>query len=685
MSLLSPLFLLGLAALAVPVLIHLVQRERKQTIAFPSLMFIRRIPYKSVRRRRIHHWMLLLLRAAALTLIVLAFARPFLRRPAAALEGGGGTREVVILLDRSYSMGYGDVWARAQAAARAAIRTLDAGDRASLVFFSRGAELAVRSTDEHGRLEAAVGAARPGADVTRYGPALKAAQTIFAESKLSRRELVMISDFQRAGWERSDDLRLPDGVRVDAVRVGAEPGAPNALVTGVGIQRGLFAGRERVTVTAAVTDASGRDRAIDVALDLEGREIQKRRATVRSGTSAAVTFAPFTLEHAYLKGSVRLAPDRLPRDDVFHFVLSPGEPVQVWVFAPEPREANLYLTRALAIGSTPGFSVQALPLPALPTFDFAKLRPRSTTSAGSVVVLNDGLPPRGALGDRLKRFVEAGGGLLVVAGSRARPDAPADDWLPARVGSVVDRLSEGGATLGTLDYGHAAFELFKAPRSGDFSGVRVYRYRALEPHPGAQVLARFDDGRPAVVERRLGRGSVMLWAVTVDNEWNDLPIKPVFLPLVHRTLSHLAGYQTPAAWMTVGQVLEINAADRFLVTPSGEQVKLASAGPRIAELSEQGFYEIRDRRRHERPEAVAVNIDVSESDLTPMDTAEVVAAITGRAGARPGAPTASPERVTPQDQERRQGLWWYLLAGGMLLLGIETVLSNRLSRSANVG
>src|SRR6202171_5816691 len=98
MAFLTPFFLLGLSAIAIPVLIHLIQREKKRVIEFPSLMFVRRIPYQSVRRRRIRHWALLLLRAAAIALIVAAFARPFLRQGAIAAGGGGGGRGGVLLL-----------------------------------------------------------------------------------------------------------------------------------------------------------------------------------------------------------------------------------------------------------------------------------------------------------------------------------------------------------------------------------------------------------------------------------------------------------------------------------------------------------------------------------------------------------------------------------------------------------
>src|SRR5919106_2978175 len=148
MALLTPLFLIGLAGLAIPVVLHLIQRERKNVVEFPSLMFLRKIPYESVQRRRIRNWPLLLLRLAVLALIVAAFARPFLRRTDLSALAASGAREVVILVDRSYSMAYGDRWQRAQAAARDAVRNLAAGERASVVFFSSGADVAVRSTSD---------------------------------------------------------------------------------------------------------------------------------------------------------------------------------------------------------------------------------------------------------------------------------------------------------------------------------------------------------------------------------------------------------------------------------------------------------------------------------------------------------------------------------------------------------
>ena len=217
LSFLAPVILLGLAGLAVPIIVHLIQRQRSTVVEFPSLMFLERIPYRSVRRQRIRHWFLFLLRALALILLVTAFARPWLRGTDIATAGGFGPEEVVILLDRSYSMGYGDRFDRARAAARSAVEALAPQDRATLVLFDAGAEARFRSTPERIGLLAALDDATPGSSATRYGPALKLTQSVLEQSELPRKRAVLIGDFQSAGWDPDEAVRFPAGTTVETV------------------------------------------------------------------------------------------------------------------------------------------------------------------------------------------------------------------------------------------------------------------------------------------------------------------------------------------------------------------------------------------------------------------------------------------------------------------------------------
>ncbi|MEQ1760981.1 MAG: BatA domain-containing protein [Vicinamibacterales bacterium] len=676
MSFLSPLFLLGLAALAIPVLIHLIQREKKQIMRFPSLMFVRQVPYKSVQRRRVHNWLLLLIRAAAMLLIIAAFARPFLRRNDVPVVPGTGARELVVLLDQSYSMGYGDRWDRARTAVRNALAQVGPGDRGSLVLFSSNAEIAVRSTNEQGRLSGAVPTGAPSAGATRYAPALKVASSILAESTLPRREVLLVSDFQRGGWRGQEGVTLPSGTTVTPVSVTNAVTTPNVAVTSVTLTRSTFSNQERVAITAAAVNRS--EQALSggtLALEFNGRAVQSERLDIAANGTASVAFQPVTVTGANMRGVVRVSSDGLPLDNAFSFIVSPAQPVRV-LLIDNGATGNLYLTRALAVGDSPRYDVVVRRPDAVTEEDLQR---------AAAVLVND-VNVTAALGRRLSRVLERGGGLLVVAGARAAWPSEVD-VLPGTLGGPSDRSRENEARVGGLEFGHPVFEVFRAPRSGDFSSVRFYGYRTVTAAPGAQVLARFDQGTPALLERQVGAGRVLLWASTLDLSWSDLPLKPVYLPFVHRSMQYLASYREPAPWLTVGQVFDADSAgagsgQRAAITPSGRRVALDDEGGPVLEMTEQGFYEIRQRpgqSGESEAAVVASNVDPAESDLTPMDPKEIVAAAMSNSSGIQGSAQAVPQ--TPEAQERSQRIWWYLLVLGVVLLGADTLLSNRLSKA----
>jgi hypothetical protein len=361
--------------------------------------------------------------------------------------------------------------------------------------------------------------------------------------------------------------------------------------------------------------------------------------------------------------------------------VSPSEPVRVIVIDRAGAESEaLYLLRALAIGESP--RVELTPrTPA--TFSDADTR------AAHVVVLND-VQATDDLADRLGRFVAAGGGLLIAAGPHATWPSHAAGTVPAQLGDIVDHTTSAPSRLGGLEYSHPVFELFRAPRSGDFSAARFYAYRATV-QPAGQVLARFDDGTPALLERKVGAGRVLLWTSTLDLEWNDLPVKAVFLPFLHTLAKYLADYSEAPASLTVGQVIPAprRIGGRGASSSRGGTVAVAPSGARVSvesedgalELGEQGFYDVRTQGAGaDSATVLASNVDLTESDLTPMDARELQAAVAGRGSGEPAGIGVA--RPSDDAQAQAQRLWWYLLVAGGLLLAGETLLSNRLSQNA---
>jgi len=679
---LTPLFLVALAGLAIPVLIHLTRRERGKPVRFPSLMFLERIPFEETSRRRIRHWLLLMIRLAALAVLVAAFARPFVRGGSLASIGGPGPEEVVILLDFSYSMELGDNWDDATRHARSVAGSLRPQDRASLIAFAETPVLLHRSESDPARLLATLDTLRPGSLSTRIAPAVKLAATTLAASTLSRHRVVVISDFQRTGWQPDPDATFPGAVTVEPVVIG-DADAANLALTDLALGRRSEGGRERVTVEARLVNAGADDATTEVALSIDENEVATATIAVPGGGAAPVRFDPFTLTDGFTRGEVRISEPAgvgLPADNTLSFVASPGGDLAVLVVDPlGPGESNLYLRGALGIAEGAGF-----------TTTVARSSPSAEQlGAADVVVLNAGPFPGGDAGDRLRAFVEEGGGLLMALGERSTVPAVHADFLPATVGAVSEAAGE--RRLGFVDYDHAVFEAFRGPRSGDFSQAAFYRTRSLAVSDG-QVLARFADGAAALVEGRRGRGRVFVWATGVDRFWNNLALQPVYLPLVHRITRYLGGRGEAPPWYPAGSTVNLaamaEAAGSVEIPPGAAAMEpgggAVAVDPQtsLLRLDKRGIWEIRPPgQRPDHPLALAANVDINESDLAKVDVEEFRSAVGGGTVAELATEDAEAILEVPEeDHEKRQSFWRYLLAAAFLLMVSETVLANRLSR-----
>ena len=710
MSFLAPLFFAGLTALAVPVIIHLINRERREVVPFPSLMFLQRIPYRSVRRQKLRHIFLLVLRCLALAILVMAFARPFVRRDAPLRAAGSGARELVVLVDRSYSMAAGDHWTRARAAARRAVSALGPTDRATLVAFDNEAAALTPPTHDAATLNAAIAALQPSSEGTRYAPPLKLASQILAGSNLPRREVVLITDFQRRGWAVRDEIAFPAQTTVTNVDVAAgDTTLADDAVADVNVQRNEGE-RDRAVIAARLTNTgtTALENA-DVTLEINGRVAETKRTTIPPRGATQVRFAPIAIPNGTSAGVVRFtaaatgAPaNSIAADDRYYFTIAPDAGVSVLLVEPSAPRANqsLYLARALAIGDRPSFRIDVRKTGGLAPADL---------EGRSLIIFDEVPPPSGDGATRLHDFLAAGGGVLLVAGDQLPAGTWSGEWstaLPGTIGPVVDRAGDAGGTLAWIDYDHPVFDVFNAPRSGDFATARFLRYRRLtvrsdsarrtgagaDTASGSHVLARFDDGAPALVEQRIGRGKLLVWTSTLDSYWNDLALQPVFLPFVHQVAKYAGRYSGARGAFAAGEVLDLSrhaelaggagrkAAPVVVEAPSGAKIRLASSNEGLVPLHEQGFYEIRpEGAPRGMGQRVAVNLDPAEANLARIDPEELKASVLASNGGQTAGAVAA-DAPTREDTERRQTIWWYLLVLAGVLLATETLMSNRLSR-----
>src|SRR5262245_11914034 len=195
MNFLNPFFFIGSLALAVPVLIHLVRREKTEIIPFSSLMFLLRVPKRSIRQQKIKNLLLMALRLLLLAFLVGAFARPYISQQTAAPAAAGNNRAVVLMLDDSYSMRYGDTFNRMKSEAGKRIDALGAGDRMALVAFNDSAKLMLSPTGDKTALKAALSTLEPSYGGTRYYEAFSLADRAFSQMGVATKALILISDF----------------------------------------------------------------------------------------------------------------------------------------------------------------------------------------------------------------------------------------------------------------------------------------------------------------------------------------------------------------------------------------------------------------------------------------------------------------------------------------------------------
>ncbi|HEY4322075.1 MAG TPA: BatA domain-containing protein [Gemmatimonadales bacterium] len=676
LTFLGPALLAGLAALGVPLVLHLRRRERERPMRFPSLMFLQRIKTSTARRRRITDLPLLLLRALIVALAVLAFARPVWRERAAAVAPRSA-RRIVLLIDHSLSMGHLAVWPAARDSARAVVAALAPDDRIAVIAFDDDAVVEQGWTSDRAAARAAVDRIAPDSRATRFSAGLRAARDLL-EREADRRggEVILVSDLQRTGATGATGLTLPPGVtlRVIAASHGSHA---NGSVSGITVQRDSATENRRARLVVSATIASRNlvaPRATHATLLVGGRPVGSRAVTLPTTGTTTVAFDAVALPLAGARVVVSIDHDSLTADDSRQAMVPPQLVRRVILVSPADAtlDETLYLERAVAAGSDPAMRVERRNAASL---DAGALQ-------GTLAVILDDVPvPGGAAGTALTAWVHDGGGLLVIAGTRTAGRGENVPLLPATVHGVVDRTSSGGGMLGAVALEHPVFAPFRGAASSPLGQAHFYRYARATPVAGAEVVARFDDGLPALLERAEGTGHVMLTTVPLDATSGDFVFQPTYPAYVRSILLHLAGAANPPLARTVGEAWAVPPGlhDPVIRTPAGEVVRPEGAGA-VMQLDEAGFYAAYDGKPSGDPAAViATNPASAESDLATMPAVDLVVGV-----GNDSLPAASATAAALLETERHQMLWRTLLVLAGLALVSESWLASRGWRGAAV-
>ena len=521
MAFLSPLFLLGALAAAIPVVLHLLRREPEGRVKFAAVMMLRSAPVEHADRRRLRQLLLLALRVAALLLLSLAFARPFLASDAASTASG----VTMVALDTSQSLSAPGQFARAQQLAKDAVGRAPSGHLVGVLTFADGVQIVAAPSGDRALATAAIDAARPGLGSTRYRGALSAA----AEALAGRAgAIVVVTDLQESGWDAGDQISIPPAAHVEIADVGAPP--PNLAVTAARVAGG------RILATIRNTGPAPRD--VRVRQVIDGAPSGEAVASI-----GADQFSEIALPAARgVSAAISIEdPDGIPSDNVRYLVLDEATRPAVLVVsgAGDLGRDAFYVQQALAVSGEQGteFQVASVAGAQLSSWD----APRLAGHPAVVLLSTRGIDQRGR--ELLAAYVKSGGGMLIAAG----PDIDADVAAAAVGGAVVMTPIPAGADprateargLAPADLRHPVFRAFGA----DAATLGLVRFARIAAIRGSdcQTLARFTTGEPALLDCAQGEGRALVFASDLDTRWNDFPVRATFVPFLHEALRYLSG------------------------------------------------------------------------------------------------------------------------------------------------
>ena len=704
MHFVAPAILLGLLAAGLPYLIHRIGKRRAVPVRFAAMQLLLRSERRIHARRRLREILLLVARTAVAASLPFILARPFSEEttdlPVVTLD----SQAAVLILDYSASMqrsaGVGSLFSRAKGRALGLSRQFPSDSELAFLVTSvnsvpRIAELEPDRVRVIEAIERTTCSAKP-ADFTA---AMRQASLILAASSKPHRRIYLFTDLQATGWEDGAGLPTenPPEIIVDDVTSGAA--WDNRAVIEARVEPSAESGAGEIAVTAEIADYSQKGRpALGVTLRVDGSAVAQGTVELPPGGHARKRFL-----HSLPAGgraahnlTVEIDGDAFALDDRRQIHFEMGRTLRVLVVNGDPRatrsEDEAFFFEAAVRNGAPG-AVFASKL----TDDVSP----DSVSAYTVVALLNVAAPSQALASALEHFVAVGGGLFISVGDRVDTSTWNERMaklLPGPLGLVRTAAALPGQRAGETVDDRPAERLLPLDRRSPLLSVfpeqgeglvsaRFFKYMLLDPVRDTatrSVILRYESGAPALVEREVGKGRVMLLTTTVDREWTDLPIRTGFLPLVRESLRHLVGAadDDSSATLLVGeprlltftgdaQALEVTRPDGSVWIGERDPGK-GSHSIAYAGTDQIGLYRVRAAGPDgafaaDGAQDFAVNLDPRESDPTRL------------------APDKRPDRIAVarvggKPPKHRVELWHALSALMILILLAESLLSVRWRR-----
>jgi hypothetical protein len=724
--------LLGLAAISIPIIIHLLNQFQVKQVTWAAMRFLQESVQKNQRRLQLEDILLLILRCLLIALLILALSRPTWQT--GNHTSGAHQVAAVIIMDDSYSMGLTNgittSFQRAQAAAEQVLMAFPTGSSSALFFAADNVQPVIaQPTYDFSLLRQTIRQAKVTDRSTDLSNALQLAVTTLQKHEGNQsKEIYLITDGQANGFPSLDQLQKQLGdvakqITVHLVLVG-DAAESNLGITDLRMDSGLTPVDQPLRCTVQVFNGSGteaRDVRVSLMIDNEPSVDEKIIESIQPGTASSVALFAKLRTEGYHTITAQIPHDRLPADDQRTVAVRTVREVKVLLvnggLETTPSQMDDFFVRnalvPVAANDVANYVVKTT------TINAPQLASTSLDDYDAVYFLDiDQIDS--SLVPTLTHFVQQGGGLVVFPGPGANIDSynqtlGRDDFLPAHLGPYKGDPDHNDEkkfyTLQTKDYDHPIAALWNDPSAGTLGTAHFYAYYTLTPTPwktpapgdptptGGQprVVLHFAGGDdPAAVEHTWGAGRVVLFASTPTTAWNDLPVHQAFVPLMQRVLGSLIERQTEGLNVRVGQSFSFAVSSDLLhkdvsVTAPGQtdparvegQVTLVNGLPVVQydKTDLAGAYQV-NIAGDNTPIYFAAQSDPSESNLTLLSDAQLKE-LSQSVDVIKWNSSGPDNQLTPKLVEARVGreLWLPLLIAALIIATIETFMAQSFSKS----
>jgi len=697
----------------------------------------------TARRLKILQLLLLLTRMGIVSLLAVGVARPYLTGGFFGGPLAKSKSSAVIILDNSYSMGLREgnetVFDVAKEVAGKVVSSFRHGDSLTFVLMAARPRLVTEGNPAPERVKKLIENSEPCDETTHILPSFQKGLEILESEKNTQKELFLITDCQRngwgagnrAGWDKVNQLLWNAKVkpRIYVLDVSRRAGE-NVMVSSIKLPAyPCGVGKKYIVEASARTTAEkpeGRP-IFTLYLDEDGNEVARAEGSeFKDGVSTGRLI--FSVDSpGFHWGKIAIQTDGLQADNAQYFIVEARRSVPILCVdgagtADRFESGIAYLS--LAFAPEKGIEgVEEISNVLDPKVVTVEQFWEEDLGQYEIVVLSNVGTISGRMYEELRDFVGNAGGLMIFLGEKVdtleyseRYASSVKSFLPCAIGSARGEMpaqdgkeeGEDAVRISEVDFGYPAMAAFRDSAGGDLTTAKFYRFFFVNPDrsdPDVQVLARFTDGSPYIVEKKFGRGRTVLFTSSCDSRWSNMPLKPVFLPLVHRLAYYLVSGADERYNLTVGdkivQRVEAEATSRpaRITTPAAGTFKVVvnqgEAGkeeeeplePFVSfdETSRAGIYALRTSGASEEGDETgetaryfAVNVDTEESDLSALGEEGIERLIRRKEFRYFKAKGGAVERI----EGIRQGkeMWRYFVVGILGFLVLESVLARQIDK-----